>query len=75
MFEANSVPYSSQWESREPTARGGHLVLVLQASLDEVVFHNPSGDTRTSQECASLPCSTFSKYFAGRGIAIRKAPN
>jgi hypothetical protein len=73
-FFIASVHHSIRWPEREPPAKGGHLVLVLHASTNAIVFHNPSGHTQSSQEYASLPCSAFGRYFAGRGIAIKPQP-
>jgi len=70
-FFIASVHHSIRWPERQPPMKGGHLVLVLEATSDHVVFHNPSGHTVSSQEYAAVPVSTFDKFFAGRGVAIR----
>ena len=70
-FFMASVHPSIRSPDGEPPSRGGHLVLVLGASDNAIVFHNPSGYIESSQEYASLPCSSFDKYFAGRGIMIK----
>jgi hypothetical protein len=70
-FFIASVHYWIRWPEREPPTKGGHLVLVLEASADSVVFHNRSGHSVSSQEYASVPVSTFNKFFAGRGVAIK----
>lgn len=59
-----------RWPEREPPGRGGHLVLVLAADAERIVFHNPSGDTTAAQEYASLSPAQFETFFAGRGIAV-----
>jgi hypothetical protein len=59
-----------RWPEREPPRKGGHLVLVLAADAERIVFHNPSGDTPAAQENASLDLQQFDRFFAGRGIAI-----
>lgn len=59
-----------RWPDRDPPRKGGHLVLVLAADNERIVFHNPSGDTRAAQEYASLDTQQFDRFFAGRGIAI-----
>ena len=69
-FLLASVHPSIRWQDREPPARGGHLVLVMQCSSGSVVFHNPSGHDQASQEYARLDLDTFDRFFAGRGIAI-----
>jgi hypothetical protein len=70
-FFVASVHHTIRWPEREPPRRGGHLVLVLEATTDEIVFHNPSGHTVEAQEYARVPVATFDKFFAGRGIAIK----
>jgi len=70
-FFITSVHHSIRWPDREPPSTGGHLVLVLEAA-DDIVFHNPSGHDVGSQEYASIPVPTFSKFFAGRGVAIKE---
>ena len=69
-FFIASVHHSIRWPDREPPARGGHLVLVLAAGPDKIVFHNPSGHDVSSQEYAYMPVADFGKFFAGRGVAI-----
>jgi hypothetical protein len=70
-FFIASVHHAIRWPEREPPRRGGHLVLVLEATEAEIVFHNPSGHTVDAQEYARVPVATFDKFFAGRGIAIK----
>jgi hypothetical protein len=52
--------------------KGGHLVLVSGSNIDTKIFeiHNPSGDTRQSQEYAQVSFRNFNKFFAHRGIVI-----
>jgi len=51
-----------------PARRGGHLVLVFDASPDRgrVCFQDPSGDPRA----VWLERVVFERFFAGRGIAV-----
>ena len=70
-FFIASVHHSIRWPDRNPPTRGGHLVLVLEATADSICFHNPSGHDVASQEYASVPTPSFDKFFAGRGIAIK----
>lgn len=70
-FFIASVHPSVRWPDRSPPSRGGHLVLVIEATAEHIVFHNPSGHDVPSQEYASVPVTTFDKFFAGRGIAIK----
>lgn len=69
-FFIASVHPSIRWPNREPPMRGGHLVLVLEATADAIVFHNPSGHDGGSQEYVSISFPTFDKFFAGRGVII-----
>jgi hypothetical protein len=70
-FFMASVHHSIRSPVREPPTRGGHLVLVLEATADAILFHNPSGHDAGSQEYAAVPVPTFDKFFAGRGISIK----
>lgn len=67
-----SVSHEIRRPEVSPTRRGGHLVLVVGFDVNrEMLFiHNPSGDTRESQEYAQVSFSDFEKFFAHRGIAI-----
>ncbi len=74
----NYVIASVHHEIRSPDSsafqKGGHLVLVLGYNLEEnkLFFHNPSGDTPQNQSHATVSFSKFKKFFAGRGIVIKK---
>ncbi|HBM91143.1 MAG TPA: hypothetical protein DD400_04640 [Rhodospirillaceae bacterium] len=70
-FIASVHPFI-RWPERTPPQKGGHLVLVTAANNHEITFHNPSGHTSQAQENAKLPLDTFDRFFAGRGILIRK---
>jgi hypothetical protein len=54
-----------------PARRGGHLVLVVDASRDRgrVRFLDPSGEP----DAVWLERAVFERYFAGRGIAVALA--
>ncbi|MDX8516773.1 hypothetical protein [Mesorhizobium dulcispinae] len=65
-----SVHPGIRWPEREPPSKGGHLVLVTAAAPGEIRFHNPSGHDRPSQANATLPLTTFDRFFANRGIAV-----
>lgn len=56
-----------------PPKQGGHLVYVFgkNGRRQEIVFHNPSGHTPTSQENVHLSQETFSRFYAKRGILIK----
>ena len=51
-----------------PSRRGGHLVLVLDASTDgtRICFQDPSGE----RAAVWLERGAFERYYAGRGIAV-----
>lgn len=71
-FFMASVHHSIRWPDQEPPAKGGHLVLVIDASEKTITFHNPSGHTPDTQEYVTLPTESFERFFAGRGIAIHR---
>jgi len=54
-----------------PARRGGHLVLVIDASADgaRVCFHDPAGE----RAAVWLERAAFERYYAGRGIAVALA--
>lgn len=56
-----------------PPKQGGHLVYVFGKNdqRQEIVFHNPSGHTFTSQENVHLSPEVFSRFYAKRGILIK----
>ncbi|MFC0407387.1 hypothetical protein [Roseomonas elaeocarpi] len=68
-FFVASVHPAIRWPEAEPPGRGGHLVLVTEATAEGVVFHNPSGHDRAAQEAVRLPLEVFGGFFAGRGVA------
>ena len=65
-----SVHPGIRWPDRPPPSKGGHLVLVLQADADGILFHNPSGHEIATQEYVRLTPVEFDRFFAGRGIAV-----
>ena len=69
-FFMASVHPGVRWPEREPPGKGGHLVLVHAATPERIVFHNPSGHDRDSQEDAALAPEVFARFFAGRGVAV-----
>lgn len=69
-FFIASVHHSIRWPDTEPPSRGGHLVLVTAATPNILRFHNPSGHNLAARENVELPIDVFSRFFAGRGIAI-----
>ena len=65
-----SVHPSIRWLEPPPPKKGGHLVLVTDASAERVVFHNPSGHTIEAQTDAVATTVLFDEFFAGRGVLI-----
>lgn len=57
-----------------PPKRGGHLVYVFGRNEQnrELIFHNPSGNTQENQENVHLNCTIFARFYAQRGILIRR---
>ncbi|CDG20899.1 conserved protein of unknown function [Xenorhabdus poinarii G6] len=66
-----SVHPSIRWPTQFPEKKGGHLVLVTQATPEEITFHNPSGDNSVSQVNVNMPTTIFDQFYAKRGILIR----
>jgi hypothetical protein len=60
-----------RWPDREPSARGGHLVLVTGAGGGLVRLHNPSGIPPASQRDALVPVADFARFYAGRGLLVQ----
>jgi len=65
-----SVHPSIREVTQPPPERGGHLVLAVAGSRDELILHNPSGLPGRSQRFAAYSLGTLSRYFAGRGMII-----
>ncbi|MBM3627180.1 MAG: hypothetical protein FJX21_05105 [Alphaproteobacteria bacterium] len=71
-FLIASVHPSIRAPDAPPPRRGGHLVLVLEAGPDAIVFHNPSGFDAATRCGARLAPAKFDRFFAGRAIAIAR---
>jgi hypothetical protein len=56
----------------QPTRRGGHLVLVFEASADgrRLRFHDPAGDGPHNTSGVWLEREVFERFYAGRGVAV-----
>lgn len=72
-----SVSKEIRWPARTPTLRGGHLVLVFDASDTTLTLHNPSGlrreDTEDGIESARgaiVSLWRFEEFFAHRGMVF-----
>jgi hypothetical protein len=55
-----------------PARRGGHLVLVFDASADgrRLRFHDPAGDGPHNTSGVWLEREVFERFYAGRGVAV-----
>lgn len=65
-----SVHPSIRWLEGPPPKKGGHLVLVTQATPNTLTFHNPSGHAEETQRDAVATTAQFEEFFAGRGILV-----
>lgn len=54
----------------DPPRQGGHLVLAVGASDQELLIHNPSGYPDGSQSFARVPWDALPRFYAGRGIVL-----
>lgn len=73
--EAGSLVMASvhphiRWPDSVAPGKGGHLVLVVGHTGDEIVLHNPSGDRAHNQAFARVHRADFVKFFAGRGVIL-----
>jgi hypothetical protein len=66
-----SVSSEIRYPDRPNIRRGGHLVLIHGTSHEQVWFHNPSGLDTTAVD-AELPVPVMDRFFAGRGITLRR---
>jgi hypothetical protein len=73
-----SVSYQAGDDRLEITHRGGHLMVVIGAEVDEsgpltFTVNNPSGRRAELQAGARLPAARFAQAFSGRVILMRPA--
>ncbi|MFE9687149.1 C39 family peptidase [Streptomyces sp. NPDC006285] len=54
----------------DPPSKGGHLVLAVGASEENVMLHNPSGLPGVSQDYAPVSWGQLHRFYAGRGVII-----
>lgn len=56
----------------KPSSKGGHLILIIGYDIKKsiLIFHNPSGDTRASQESVHVSIKDLKRFFAYRGIVV-----
>lgn len=71
-FVIASVSPQIRNTNARPKEKGGHLVLILGYDLKKklLYFHNPSGDSKKTQQYAEISFSDFAHFFAERGIVI-----
>jgi len=67
-----SVSPEIRYPDKANAERGGHLILLHGRDRDGVWFHNPSGVT-PYQADAYLPFATVARFYAGRGLTLRRA--
>ncbi|MHC0431525.1 glutamate ligase domain-containing protein [Streptomyces sp. O3] len=65
-----SVHPSIRTLAPEPPRKGGHLVLAVGATPDQVVLHNPSGFPSASQQFHEVPWEDLDRFYAGRGVVL-----
>ncbi|HXH26268.1 MAG TPA: C39 family peptidase [Candidatus Acidoferrum sp.] len=67
-----SVSPHIRYPQRKPKNKSGHLVLMLgyDVAKRELYFHNPSGISKSTQQCAAIKFTDFKKFFSGRGIVV-----
>ena len=55
-----------------PKNKTGHLILIIGYDKDQemLYYHNPSGDTKKSQEGVEISFKDFKRYFGNRGILV-----
>lgn len=70
-FLLASVSSEIRYPDRPNERRGGHLVLVLGHDDTGVYIHNPSG-VPPHQADAHLDWATFARFYAGRGVELRR---
>jgi hypothetical protein len=69
-FFIASVHPSIRQPTTTPPKKGGHLVLAIAADNQQVIFHNPSGQQPDTQQYVRVSLHDFSRFFAGRGVAL-----
>jgi len=71
-FIASVHPWIRNPESAPPS-RGGHLVLLFHndKNPEKLMFHNPSGFTKETQEYVEMDVELFDKFYAQQGIFVR----
>jgi hypothetical protein len=66
-----SVSPEVRYPERPNARRGGHLILLHGRDENGVWFHNPSG-IAPHQADAYLPFATLKRFYAGRGMTLRR---
>ncbi|MEU3200986.1 C39 family peptidase [Streptomyces sp. NPDC006996] len=65
-----SVHKTIRTTDEEPPSKGGHLVLAVGVSEENVMLHNPSGLPGVSQEAAPVSWARLERFYAGRGVIL-----
>ncbi|ACC72500.1 C39 family peptidase [Paraburkholderia phymatum] len=68
-----SVSPEIRYPERPNNARGGHLILLHGRNDDGVWFHNPSG-VAPHQADVYLPFDTMERFYARRGMVLKRRP-
>lgn len=66
-----SVSSEIRYPNRPNARTGGHLVLVHAFHQTRLTLHNPSGVGETSEN-AQLDIRSFARFFANRGVTLRR---
>lgn len=66
-----SVSTEIRYPNLPNVRQGGHLILIYRAIGGDIVFHNPSG-IHPYASSARLPISSVDRFFAGRGMILRR---
>jgi hypothetical protein len=66
-----SVSSEIRYPERPNARRGGHLVLIHAVENSRITLHNPSGIGESAQN-ATVDVTTFERFFAHRGVTLRK---
>ncbi|GGR52263.1 C39 family peptidase [Streptomyces griseomycini] len=65
-----SVHKTIRTTEEKPPSKGGHLVLAVGVSEENVMLHNPSGLPGVSQEAAPVSWARLESFYAGRGVIL-----
>ncbi len=71
-FFMASVHPSIRKPEEIPPAKGGHLILLFRNERhpEKLMFHNPSGFTKNTQENVEMEIGVFNSFYVSRGIFV-----